>query len=91
MSDTRPRDWTLREVALVQTFADRIFYGIPDVLGAARSRYVRKRVLVAGSGHSAFNALLDLAALAEREPDTAITWVVRRGDTRLLYGGEADD
>jgi len=80
-----------RPVLGEQTFADRIFYGIPDVLGAARSRYAGKRVLVAGSGHSAFNALLDLAALAEREPDTAITWVVRRGDTRQLYGGETDD
>jgi hypothetical protein len=48
-------------------------------------------VLVAGSGHSAFNALLDLAKLAEQEPETAITWVVRRGDTRQLYGGGAAD
>jgi thioredoxin reductase len=71
--------------------ADHIFYGIPDVRGPERARYAGKRVLVAGSGHSAFNALLDLAALAEQEPDTAITWVVRRGDTRQLYGGGTDD
>src|SRR5918912_1191725 len=47
---------------------DRIVYGIPDVLGAARSRYAGKRVLVVGSGNSAFNALLELADLAEQEP-----------------------
>jgi thioredoxin reductase len=74
-----------------QALADQIFYGIPDVLGSERSRYAGKRVLVVGSGHSAFNALLDLAVLAEQEPDTAITWVLRRGDTFQLYGGGTDD
>jgi thioredoxin reductase len=74
-----------------RALAAHIFYGIPDVLGAERARYAGKRVLVAGSGHSAFNALLDLAALAEQERDTAITWVLRRGDTFQLYGGGADD
>jgi thioredoxin reductase len=71
--------------------ADQIFYGIPDVLGSERSRFAGKRVLVAGSGHSAFNVLLDLGVLAEQENDTAITWVLRRGDTFQLYGGGADD
>jgi thioredoxin reductase len=69
------------------------FYGIPDVLGAHRERYAGRRVLVAGSGHSAFNALLDLAALADEAPGTAITWVVRRGDERMgqAYGGGSND
>ncbi|GAB4446415.1 MAG: FAD-dependent oxidoreductase [Chloroflexi bacterium OHK40] len=73
--------------------ADQIFYGIPDVLGAHRERYAGRRVLVAGSGHSAFNALLDLVALAREAPGTQITWVVRRGDERLAqaYGGGAND
>ena len=57
--------------------AGRIVYGIPDVLGRDRARYAGKRVLVVGSGHSAFNALLDLAALARQEPNTAITWAIR--------------
>jgi thioredoxin reductase len=70
-----------------------IFYGIPDALGAHRGRYAGRRVLVAGSGHSAFNALLDLAALADEAPGTEITWVVRRGDERMgqAYGGGAND
>src|SRR5215218_598466 len=37
--------------------AARIAYGIPDVLGSARERYAGRRVLVIGSGHSAFNAI----------------------------------
>ena len=47
-----------------QAAADRIHYGIPDVLGADRARYANKRIAVAGGGHSAANVLLDLAALA---------------------------
>jgi hypothetical protein len=71
--------------------ADRIVYGIPDVLGSARTRYAGRRVMVVGSGHSAFNALLDLGQLAEQAPETRITWVVRRADTRQLFGGEDRD
>jgi thioredoxin reductase len=73
--------------------AASLFYGIPDALGAHRERYAGRRVLVAGSGHSAFNALLDLAALADVAPGTAITWLVRRGDERMgqAYGGGAND
>lgn len=73
--------------------AAQIFYGIPDVLNAHRERYAGKRVLVAGSGHSAFNALLDLAALAEHVPGTRITWAVRRSGEGMAqaYGGGAND
>ena len=71
--------------------AGSIVYGIPDVRGTARDRYTGKRILVAGSGHSAFNAVLDLAALAAEEPGTEITWVVRRGEMGQAYGGGAND
>ena len=70
---------------------ERIAYRIPDVLGADRERYAGKRVLVIGTGHSAFNALVDLVALREQEPATEIVWAVRRdtpGDK--LGGGRAD-
>ncbi|HSE45757.1 MAG TPA: NAD(P)-binding domain-containing protein, partial [Gemmatimonadales bacterium] len=70
---------------------DRIFYGIPDVLGTHRPRYAGRSVVVVGSGHSAFNALLDLAQLATTEPGTTITWAVRRGDVAAAYGGGASD
>ena len=71
--------------------AEHIFYGIPDVLGRDRERYAGKRVVVVGSGHSAFNALLELAALAEDAPGTEITWAVRRAQVGQLFGGEQND
>lgn len=71
--------------------AGRIAYGIPDVLGAARSRYAGKRTLVVGAGHSAANALLDLAELARQVPGTSLAWAVRSPAlTRVFGGGEAD-
>jgi thioredoxin reductase len=71
--------------------ADRIFYGIPDVLGAHRQRYAGHRVLVVGSGHSALNALLDLAQLADADGTTHITWVIRRPSLGSLLGGARND
>lgn len=56
--------------------ADRVFYGIPDALGAERSRYAGRRVLV---------------ALREPEPATEVTWVVRRANVDRLFGGGAAD
>ncbi|HME93830.1 MAG TPA: NAD(P)-binding domain-containing protein [Methylomirabilota bacterium] len=69
----------------------QIFSGIPDVLGNDRVRYAGRSVAVVGSGHSAFNALLDLAQLSTTEPGTTITWVVRRDDVAAAYGGGAAD
>ncbi len=71
--------------------ADRIFYGIPDVLGALRYRYAGRRVLVVGSGHSALNALLDLARLGEADSNTKIIWAVRRSTLGQLLGGARND
>jgi thioredoxin reductase len=71
--------------------SDRIFYGIPDVLARDRCRYVGRKVLVVGSGHSAFNVLLDLAALAADEPQTRIVWAVRRTAIDGLFGGGDKD
>ncbi|OHE86831.1 MAG: flavoprotein [Lysobacterales bacterium RIFOXYD1_FULL_69_11] len=74
-----------------RALAHRIAYGMPDVLGRERARYAGKRVLVVGSGHSAFNVLQDLARLSEQAPDTAIQWALRRGSLRrVLGGGDAD-
>jgi SAM-dependent methyltransferase/thioredoxin reductase len=68
----------------------QIAYGLPDVLGADRARYAGRRVLVVGSGHSAFNVLLDLVTLAAQAP-TTITWAVRRNEVGQMYGGGAAD
>src|SRR5687768_11145668 len=71
--------------------ASRIRYGIPDALGRERARYAGRRTVVVGSGHSAFNALLDLAALAEEAPGTELVWAVRRQDIGLMFGGGQKD
>lgn len=71
--------------------ADRISYGIPDVSGSARARFAGKRVVVVGSGHSAFNVILDLLKLAEQAPGTEIVWVLRRENLDTVWGGGSAD
>jgi hypothetical protein len=71
--------------------ADRIAYGIPDVLGADRVRFAGRRVLVVGSGHSAFNAILDLVTLRDSEPATEVVWAIRGAAPGRKYGGGGDD
>jgi thioredoxin reductase len=69
------------------TFADRIAYGIPDVLGRDRSTYAGQAILVVGAGHSAANALLDLARLSESELATKTIWATRGTNLARIYGG----
>jgi hypothetical protein len=71
--------------------AARISYGIPDVLGCERDRYAGRRTLVVGSGHSAFNVLLDLVTLAQSAAGTEVVWAVRRDRIGLLFGGGEKD
>ena len=71
--------------------ADRIAYGIPDVLARERDRYAGARVLVAGSGHSAINAVLDLLKLQESAPETRVVWALRRNRLERLWGGGLND
>ena len=74
-----------------QALREHIFYGIPDMLGTQRERYIDRRVLVVGSGHSAQNALLALAALAREYPATRPLWAIRRTELDQLYGGGKQD
>jgi thioredoxin reductase len=71
--------------------AERIFYGIPDVLGALHPRYAGKATMVVGSGHSALNVLIDLAELKKSAPGTHILWVTRKQHIDAAFGGEAAD
>ncbi|GGA70904.1 flavoprotein [Arenimonas soli] len=74
-----------------RALGERISYGIPDVLGSARGRYAGKRVLVVGSGHSAFNVLKDLARLSTLSPGMHVHWALRRNAlARVLGGGDND-
>lgn len=72
-------------------FADLIAYGLPDVLGRARSTYIGKTTLVVGAGHSAANVLLDLVSLSEADPATTAIWATRGTNLSRVYGGGADD
>jgi cation diffusion facilitator CzcD-associated flavoprotein CzcO len=78
-------------VAGEREHADRIAYGIPDVTDRERGRYAGQRVVVVGSGHSAFNVVLDLLALADQAPGTEVTWVMRRDNLDTIWGGGSAD
>lgn len=71
--------------------ADKIAYGMPDVLGKDRTRYAGKTVAVLGAGHSAIGTLTDLARLAEQVPDTKPIWLLRGNDPSKAFGGGAND
>jgi len=71
---------------------ERITYAVPDPGDPADvARYAGRRTVVAGSGASAFTALLALDAIAQDHPGTEIVWVLRRGVSAATFGGgEAD-
>lgn len=72
-------------------FGDRIAYGIPDILGKDHDSYAGRTTLVVGAGHSAANALLDLASLIEGGQHGELLWATRSADLARVYGGgEAD-
>ena len=72
--------------------ADRISYRVPNLTDpAVRARYAGKHIAVAGSGHSALTALVAFAGLAETDPGTHVSWLLRRGSVGDTFGGgEAD-
>ena len=71
--------------------ADRIGYGMPDVLGKDRARYAGKTVAVLGAGHSAIGTLTDLTKLATEAPETRPIWLLRGNDPAKAFGGGAND
>lgn len=71
--------------------SDEITYGVPDLLHSERERFAGKRILVVGSGDSAYNALLNLITLKDEEPDTQVIWAVRRSLEQLNFGGGEND
>jgi thioredoxin reductase len=80
----------LRALGETQT-ADRIAYGMPDVLGKDRARYAGKTVAVLGAGHSAIGTLTDLARLAAQSPLTKPVWLLRGNYPAKAFGGGAND
>ena len=71
---------------------DRISYRVPDPADPQTvQRYAGRRTVVAGSGASAFTALLALDGVAHENPGTEILWLLRRGLSGSTFGGgEAD-
>jgi len=76
--------WTSEE----RNLHDHIFYGIPDIQGSQRERYIGKRVAVVGGGHSAINSILELSELGN---DVEIYWIMRKKKVENAYGGEEKD
>ncbi|MCR8656569.1 NAD(P)-binding domain-containing protein [Paenibacillus endoradicis] len=74
-----------------QSLSTNIYYGIPNVQGKDKERYIRKSIAVVGGGHSALNTLLDLAHLKETHPEMNIIWIMRMNRVEDAYGGEAND
>lgn len=58
-----------------------VAYGLEDVLGERRNVYAGRNVLVIGSGYSAATTVCNLAALAEKHPDTWVIWLARGAGT----------
>lgn len=76
--------WTAEEILLNKS----IHYGIPNIQGKDRDRYLNKRVAVVGGGHSAINTILELVELGEQ---VEIYWVMRKAKVEDAYGGEEKD
>jgi len=72
--------------------AGRIAYRLPDLSDSAvAARYRGRRVAIAGSGHSALTALVAFAELAADDPDTRISWILRRPAVGNTFGGGVAD
>jgi len=71
--------------------SSRIAYGMPDVAGTARARYLGKTVAVLGAGHSAIGTLIDLARLQDEAPGTQAVWLLRGDRPEKAFGGGAND
>jgi hypothetical protein len=71
--------------------ATHLTHGLPDVLGRDTARFAGRHTVVVGAGHSAANTLLALARLAEREPGTTVTWLIRSATPVRVYGDASDE
>jgi len=69
--------------------AGLIRYQIPDF--AFPEPFAGRHTVVLGAGHSAVTAIIELARIAEANPGTVVTWVLRRGVTGATFGGGTAD
>ncbi|OCG74750.1 FAD-dependent oxidoreductase [Microbacterium sediminis] len=71
-----------------EAVADRVTPALPDVLGADRARFAGRHTTVVGAGHSAANPLIALATLAQLEPGTRATWLIRNAKAARVSTAE---
>jgi thioredoxin reductase len=71
--------------------ADRVVHALPDVLGRDRPRFAGRHTTVVGAGHSAANTLIALAELAETEPGTRVTWLIRNASAVRVSSSPVDE
>jgi thioredoxin reductase len=71
--------------------AERVLDALPDVRGADRARLAGRHVTVVGAGHSAANTLLALAELAEQEPATRVSWLIRNASAVRVSSSDGDE
>jgi thioredoxin reductase len=69
--------------------ADLVSYQVPD--RARPDRFAGRHTVLVGAGDSAFNAVLELLAIAKAHPATRITWAIRRQVGARTFGGGAAD
>ncbi|MAG92197.1 MAG: hypothetical protein CMJ48_00380, partial [Planctomycetaceae bacterium] len=65
-------------------------YRCADVLGNDRARFVGRRTLVVGAGHSAATTVVQLEQLATSEPGTSVVWLTHQQNDRPLKRLEND-
>lgn len=71
--------------------ADAVSPALPDVLGRDRHRFAGRHTTVVGAGHSAANTLLALVQLAQEEPGTRVTWVIRNPQAARVSSSAGDE
>lgn len=69
--------------------ATYISYGMPNL--AHESLWLKRRVAVIGSGHSAAHNLISLAKAAGSRNELELFWILRGSDTRRVFGGGIND
>lgn len=70
--------------------ADLVNPALPDVLGRDREQFARRHTTVVGAGHSAATTLLALAELAEVEPGTRVSWLIRSSSAARITSADDD-
>ena len=73
--------------------AEHIEYGIPDIQGRDRNKYLGRHTLVVGSGYSAATTVTQLVRLSDEQPEvpTQVTWATRRRRDCLPIDRIVDD